>query len=190
MKYILSILERFVHMHFSTFLAENNLITLVQSGFRHMHSTLTSLINITDRWLRNIDQRLVTGIVFTDLRKAFDKVNVEILLKKLNIMVYLMWSLNGSHHTFMTGMQTLIIDGSLSGSPPVTVRVPPGSILGPLLFTLYVNELPKVAENCLTSMYADDTELEHAIKLQDIQLMETTIKKDLDKLQNYFESTN
>ncbi len=75
--------ERFVHMHFSTFLEENNLINLVQSGFRHMHSTLTSLINITDRWLRNIDQGFVTDIVFIDLRKAFDTVNFEILLKKL-----------------------------------------------------------------------------------------------------------
>ncbi len=61
------VLERFVHMHFSTFLEENNLITLVQSGFRHMYSTLTSLINITDRWLRNIDQGLVTSIIFIDL---------------------------------------------------------------------------------------------------------------------------
>ncbi len=72
-------LERLLHMHFLTFLEENNLITFVQSGFRHMHSTLTSLINITDRWLRNIDQRLVTGIIFIDLRKAFDTVNFEIL---------------------------------------------------------------------------------------------------------------
>ncbi len=70
------------------------------------------------------------------------------------------------------------------GSLPVTVGVPQGSILGPLLFTLYVNELPKVAENCLTSMYAADTELEHATKPQDIQLMETNINNDLDKLQN------
>ncbi len=86
-------------------------------------------------------------------------------------------------------MQTVIIDGSLSGSLPVTVGVQQGRILGPLLlFTLYVNELPKVAENCLTSMYADDTELEHATKPQDIQLMKTTIKDDLDKLQSYFES--
>ncbi len=69
------VIERFVQ--------ENNLITLVQSGFRHMNSTLTSLINITDRWLRNIDQELVTGIVFINLQKAFDTVYFEILLEKL-----------------------------------------------------------------------------------------------------------
>ncbi len=57
------VLERFVHMHFSSFLEENDLITSVQSGFWCIHSTLTSLINITDRWLRNLDQGLLTGIV-------------------------------------------------------------------------------------------------------------------------------
>ncbi len=99
-------------------------------------------------------------------------------------MVYLMWSLNRSHHTYMAECRLLYLSGSL----PLTVGVPQGSILGPLLFTLYVNELPKVAKNCLTSMYADDTELEHATKPQDIHLMGTTINNDLDKLQSYFES--
>ncbi len=152
-----------------------------------MHSTLTSLINITDRWLRNIDQGCVTGIVFIDLQKAFDTVNFEILLKKLKYYVVSDVELK-CFTIFIPGrMQTVIIEGSLSGSLPVTVGVPQGSILGPLLFTLYVNELPKVAENCLTSMYADDIELEHATKPQYIQLMEITINNDLDKLQSYFE---
>ncbi len=111
-------------MHFSTFQEENNLIILVQSGFRHMHSTLTSLINITDRWLRNIDQGLVTGIVFNDLRKLlipFDTVNFEILLKKL--IYYGVSDVERKQLTsYLHGrMQTVIIYGSLSGSLPVTV---------------------------------------------------------------------
>ena len=54
-----------------------------QSGFRRFHSTTTSLVNVTDRWLSNIDKRLVTGVLFIDLRKAFDTVNLRILLMKL-----------------------------------------------------------------------------------------------------------
>ncbi len=77
----------------------------------------------------------------------------------------------------------LMIDGSLSDSP-VTVGVLQGSILGQLLFTLYVNE------NCLTSVYADDTELEHAMKPQEIKLIEIMINnhKGLYKLHSYFEA--
>ncbi len=136
-----------------------------------MHSTLTSLINIIDRWLRNIDQGLVTGIVFIDLQKAFDTVNFEILLKKLKYYGVSDVELKCFTSYLHGRMQTVIIDGSLSGSLPVTVGVPQRSILGPLLFILYVNELPRVAENCLTSMYTDDTKLEHATKPQDKQLI-------------------
>ncbi len=119
---------------------------------------------------------------------AFDTINFEILIKRLKYYgasyVELKWFTSYLHGR----MQTVIIDCSLLGSLPVTVGVPQGSILRSLLFTLYVSELPNVAENCLTSMYADDIELEHATKPQDIQLMETTITNDVDKLQSYFET--
>ncbi len=61
------LLERFVHYHFTAFLEEHKLLTVAQSGFRKQHSTVTSLLNVTDCWLRNIDRRLVTWIVFIDL---------------------------------------------------------------------------------------------------------------------------
>ena len=64
------------------FLEDNNLLTVVQSGFRRFHSTLTSLIHVTDKWLR-IEKGLVTGVVFIDLHKAFDTVDFSILEKKL-----------------------------------------------------------------------------------------------------------
>ncbi len=66
------VLERCVHIHFSSFLEENNLIAIGQSGFQSMRSTLIPFIHITDRWLRNIDQGLITGIVFIELPKDFD----------------------------------------------------------------------------------------------------------------------
>ncbi len=85
-------------------------------------------------------------------------------------------------------MQSVVIDGNMSNPLPVSVGVPQGSILGPLLFTIYVNELPKVTDNCQSCMYADDTEVECATKPRDIQTMETTINKGMEKLHSFFEA--
>ncbi len=180
------IMEKFVHYHFSQFLENNNLLTLAQSGFRRLHSTLTSLIQCTDRWLRNIDKGLITGVVFIDLRKAFDTVNFEILLQKLQE-----YGVNGSElewfSSYLHGRsQVVTIDGVLSESLPVTVGVPQGSILGPLLFVLYVNDLPEALDNCESNMYADDTEIEHATKPCDSHILETALNDDMGKLKEYF----
>ena len=76
-------MERFVHNHFTQFLDKHSLLSIAQSGFRKLHSTVTSLIHVTDRWLKNIDSGLVTGVVYIDLRKAFDTFDIDILLSKL-----------------------------------------------------------------------------------------------------------
>ncbi len=73
------VLERFVHTSFTVFLEEFKLLTVAQSGFRQLHSTLTALLQVIDRWLENIDKGLVTGVVFIDLCKTFDTVDVDIL---------------------------------------------------------------------------------------------------------------
>ncbi len=68
---------------FTLFLEEFKLLTVAQSGFKQLHSTVTALLQVTDRWLENIDKGLVTGVVFIDLNKAFDTVDLDILLAKL-----------------------------------------------------------------------------------------------------------
>ena len=181
------LLERFVHTHLSSFLEENNLLTIVQSGFRRLHSTLTSLIHVTDKWLRNIEKGLVTGVVFIDLRKAFDTVDFSILEKKLHGYGVQGTELQWFSSYLQGRTQVVSIDGELSEPLPVTVGVPQGSILGPLLFLLYVNDLPDVPLKCNTNMYADDTELDYATKPSDLQIMETVINEDLSRLETYFE---
>ncbi len=80
-------MERFVHTHFSHHLEINNLLTLMQSGFRKLHSTVKLLLHVTDKWLKNVNEGLVTGIVFIHIRKAFDSVSIHILMKKLSMCV-------------------------------------------------------------------------------------------------------
>ncbi len=74
------VLERFLHTSFTVFLEEFKLLTVAQSGFRQLHSTVTALLQVSDRWLENIDKGLVTGVVSIDLRKAFETVDLDILL--------------------------------------------------------------------------------------------------------------
>ena len=181
------VLERFVHTHFSAFLELNNLITITQSGFRKLHSTMTALLHVTERWLQNIDKGLVTGVVFIDLRKAFDTVNTDVLLAKLPH-----FGITGIEHqwfrSYLTGRsQSVTVDGHLSDPLPVTIGVPQGSILGPLLFLLYLNELPQIPEYCKTELYADDTEMECSCKPVHSDVLESNINSDLTKVADYFD---
>ncbi len=151
------LLEHYVHTC-------QNLLTIAQSGFRRLHSTVTSLLHVTDHWLKNIDEGLVTGVVFIDLRNAFDAFDIDILLAKLTS-----FGLGGVEHqwfqSYLSGRsQSVSVDDHLSDPLPVSMGVPQGLILSPLLLLLFLNDLPSVAESCETNMFTDDTEIYTAEK--------------------------
>ncbi len=123
-----------MHSNFSEYLEEHNLLTIAQSGFRRLHSTVTSLLHVTDRWLMNIDKGFVTGVVFIDLQKAFDTVDVNVLLAKLPS-----FDITGMEHKWFTSYlsrrsQFVSVDGHLSDPLPVSICVPQGSIVGHCYF--------------------------------------------------------
>ncbi len=123
------LLKRFVHNSFSEYLEEHNLLSIAQSSFKRLHSTVTSLLHVTDRWLMNLDKGLVTGVVFIDLRKAFDTVDVSILLTKLPS-----FGITGIEHkrfkSYLSGRsQSVSVDGHLSDPLPVSIDIPQGSQL-------------------------------------------------------------
>ena len=124
-----------------------------------MHSTETAVTYFADEILMNMDKGLVTGSVFIDLAKAFDTVDHDILLSKLEYYGVCDESLPWFKNYFTGRKQFVHIDSHTSEELAITSGVPQGSILGPLLFIVYINALPLCVKLCSVDMYADDTVL-------------------------------
>ncbi len=114
---------------------------------------------MTDEWLSNIDSGNVTGLIYIELRKVFDTVNHRIMIQKLAAYGVAgdSWSWFCSY--LDSSSQYVQWQGETSEQKSITVGVPQGSILGPLLFTLYVNDFPDYVDNAV-DIYADDSTLQ------------------------------
>ena len=152
-------LEREVHNQLTKYLREHKILSPYQYGFRKLHSTEFATLAFADTIRRNIDNGLMTGAVFLDFKKAFDSVDHSLLLDKL----YNLGILDREHEWFanyLNGRKQIVdYHGMLSATMSVDVGVPQGSILGPFLFVLHVNDLPNATCHCSVLMYADDTVL-------------------------------
>ena len=156
------ILERLVHAQIYSYLSENKILSQSQFGFRPKLSTSTALAFFTDSILDNADNGLITASVFLDSSKAFDTVDHNILLHKLKLIGLDSKSLNWFESYLSNRLQKTSISNTLSSPLLVSVGVPQGSILGPLLFTIYVNEMPNIIKHCKIILYADDTLLHYS----------------------------
>ena len=178
------IIEHAVHDQLYSFLTDNNILNSCQSGFRRNHSTSTSLIDVSDYILQNMNQGLVTGALFLDLKKAFDTVNYDILLKKLHNYGVTGNTLNWFKSYLSGRMQAVNVNSTLSDFKHVNIGIPQGSILGPLLFIIYVNSLPDCI-NCKCIMYADDTAL--LFKSADSTSLQSHMNDCMLKIAHWFE---
>ena len=157
---VAKILESLITKQLEIYLEENGVITEHQAGFRKQHSTQTSLLNITNEWYINMDKGCLNGVLFLDLKKAFDCVDHDILLKKMHVYGIQEQALKWFRSYLTDRTQMCKIKQTTSSKRIIKCGVPQGSNLGPLLFFIYINDLP----NCLSSstsvsMFADDTNI-------------------------------
>ena len=138
------------------FLCTNDILTMHQFGFRKSYSTELAIVDMYDHLLEKLDNKDYTCAIFLDLAKAFDSVNHSILLAKLQKYGVREIALKFFESYLSNRWQYVKILNQESDLRLIDIGVPQGSILGPLLFLLYINDLPN-ATDCFVKLFADDT---------------------------------
>ncbi len=177
------ILEKAAHSQIYNYLQENKLLSSSQFGFRPKSSTEIALVNFTDSILENMDKGLITGVVSIDLTKAFDTVDHGILYSKLKVAGFADTSVDWIKSYLTHRTQITAIGNVYSTAKPVHIGVPQGSVLGPLLFIIYVNDVPLCIRHCNISLYADDTVI--YLSCSDVSELEDKLNSDLTSLSRW-----
>lgn len=176
------VLEKVIYDQLSLY-ANENILPSIQSGFKSCHSTNTALLKITNDIAKAMDQSEVTILILLDYSKAFDIINHELLLAKLYYYGLSDSAINWFENYLSNRSQIVKAGGQLSNEMSITKGVPQGSILGPLLFTIFTSDLPAaLSGNCSLHLYADDTQLYKSCLPTDINETVLSINTDLQNI--------
>ena len=151
------IIEKIAHANMVKFLDEHNILSEKQGGFRKGFSTTRSIADLTDDFFNSINEGSISLAVFVDLRKAFDTVNHEILLKKIGQYGIRGQNLRWCIDYLANRSQVTLANGKRSSDNVIKCGVPQGSVLGPLFFIIYVNDMQAALNGAKSQLYADDT---------------------------------
>ena len=179
------VIERHVHDSLYSYLLDNNLIYSKQSGFRKRHSAETALIGIIDELLFNLENDRVSGMILTDYCKAFDMADHSILLQKLQAY----WLDNKSLNWFRAYLNErlqLVSMGNIE-SPTACVRhgVPQGSILGPVLFIAFINDLPLHVSSAQIDLNADDTTVTSTANYGSVDILQSSLTTAISEVDQW-----
>ena len=175
------LLEHIVHSTISTFFETTKFLTPLQHGFRQGRSCESQLLTTLRDFSNSLDKKGQTDAVLLDFSKAFDKVDHKLLLHKVsNAGIH--GPLLGWLTSFLENrLQYVVVEGCLSNPNPVLSGVPQGTVLGPLLFLIYINDIADhLSPGSSLRLFADDSLLYRDIKTSEDSAI---LQKDLDSLQ-------
>lgn len=183
------ILERIVYDQLYDHLNTHSLFPLRQAGFRKGFSTVTTLSSVVDDIITSKDKSMATVLVLIDMSKAFDSVDFDLLVAKLQSYGVressLSWFINYLRgRTVITRIQKQNVN-VLSQPCIVESGVPQGSILGPLLFNIFTLDAPEVLGRCKLYMYADDFQVLISFSYEETKMAFDALNEEIDKLVNY-----
>ena len=177
--------EKLMYDQLYTYLSNNHLLFTGQSGFRRFHSVLTSLLKCSNDWYLNLDKGHYTSVTFIDHKKAFDTVDHQILLQKLRVYGLAGKEISWFQSYLDNRKQCCKVNGHMSKQENIHFGVPQGSCLGPLLFLIYINDLPLALDSSNVNMYADDTSIYYSSK--SISSINNAVNNDLQPLKSWLE---
>ena len=172
---ISKVIERIVYDQVDNFLLQNNILYNYQSGFKKNHSTDLYLSFLNDKILKRFDKGLFTGMILIDLQKAFDTINHEILRHILHASGFSEKPIAWFKSYLSDRAFKVNINSHFSDLSKISCGIPQRSILGPLLFLLYVNDMPQAVHSDLF-LYADDFGL--TFQHKDVHTIEHQLNKD------------
>ena len=180
---VCKVLERIISENILEHIKSNSLQCPQQHGFTTGRSTATNLLEAVNILSESLSHNVPVDVIFLDYAKAFDTVThirlgnqIETFGIRGNMLAWI--------KAFLTGKrQKVVVNSALSQWTPETSGVPQGSVLGPLLFTLFVSDIPSTVNN-FWSLVADDTKI-HAALYDEHSSCTTSLQEDLDRLQNW-----
>ena len=160
---VAKLLESIIRDQIVSFLEQNEIITDNQFGFTKGKSCALQLLSVVDKWTESLDRGRSVDVLYTDFRKAFDSVAHRHLIYKLQSVGIKNKALKWCKSFLEERTQRVRVENVMSNSVPVTSGVPQGSVLGPVLFIIYINDIVAQAEKSNGNLFADDAKFDLAV---------------------------